>query len=90
MGQPCEMVNLFVAPMKSFSNWQRIEMAFDRLRQRYGVPGGLTTKPKIIEIRSGSVISFNVASLKQFNEDLNTLEVFAYAHDEFHKLSGQL
>ena len=52
--------------------------------------GGLTTEPKIIEIRSGSVISFNVASLKQFNEDLNTLEVFAYAHDEFQKLSGQL
>ena len=25
-----------------------------------------------------------------FNEDLNTLEVFAYAHYEVHKLSGQL
>ena len=90
VGQPCEMVNLFVAPMKSLSISQRIEMALGRLRQRYGVPGGLTTEPKIIEIRSGSVISFNVASLKQFNEDLNTLEAFAYAHDEFQKLSGQL
>ena len=36
------------------------------------------------------MISFNVTSLKQFNEDLNTLEVFAYAHDEFQELSGQL
>ena len=90
MGQPREMVNLFVAPMKSLSISQRIEMALGRLRQRYGVPGGLTTEPKIIEIRSGCVISFNVASLKQFNEDLNTLKVFAYAHDEFQKLSGQL
>ena len=25
-----------------------------------------------------------------YNEDLNTLEVFAYAHDEVEKLSGQL
>ena len=90
VGQPREMINLFVAPMKSLSILQRIEMALGCLRQRYGVPGGLTTEPKIIEIRSGSVISFNVASLKQFNEDLNTLEVFAYAHDEFQKLSGQL
>ena len=88
VGQPREMVNLFVAPMKSLSISQRIEMAL--LRQRYGVPDGLTTEPKIIAIRSGCVISFNVASLKQFNEDLNTLEVFAYAHDEFQKLSGQL
>ena len=29
-------------------------------------------------------------SLKAFNEDLNTLEVFAYAHDQIDKLSGQL
>ena len=33
---------------------------------------------------------FNVSSLKSFNEDLNTLEVFAYAHDAVEKLSGQL
>ena len=33
---------------------------------------------------------FNVSSLKPFNEDLNTVEVFAYAHDEIKKLSGQL
>ena len=32
---------------------------------------------------------FNTA-LKSYNEDLNTLEVFAYAHDEVEKLSGQL
>ena len=73
VGQPREMINLFIAPMKSVSTLQRIEMALNRLRQRYGVPGGLTTEPKIIEIRRGSVIGFNVISLKQFNEDLNTL-----------------
>ena len=28
--------------------------------------------------------------MKSFNDDLNTLEVYAYAHDEYHKLSGQL
>ena len=32
---------------------------------------------------------FNATSLKSFNEDLNTLEVFAYTHDEVEKLSGQ-
>ena len=32
----------------------------------------------------------SVASLKAFNEDLNTLEVYAHAHDELDKLSGQL
>ena len=90
VGQPREMVNLFLAPMKSVSTKQRIEMALDRLRQRYGVPAGLTSEPKIIEIRNGPSVSFNVNSLKQFNEDLNTLEVFAYAHDEYQKLSGQL
>ena len=29
-------------------------------------------------------------SLKMFNEDLNTLEVLPFAHDEAEKLSGQL
>jgi len=33
---------------------------------------------------------FIVTSLKAFNEDFNTLEVFAFAHDEVDKLSGQL
>ena len=69
---------------------QRIEKALDRLRQRYGVSGGLTFVPKIIAIRHEAEIAFNLTSLKSFNEDLNTLEVYAYAHDEYHKLSGQL
>ena len=72
------------------STSQRIEKAIDRLRQRYGVSGGLTTEPQIIAIRNGPKVIFNATSLKSFNEDLNTLEVFAYAHDEVEKLSGQL
>ena len=78
-GQPREMVNLFLAPMKSLSTSERIEKALDRLRQSYGVSGGLTTEPEILDIRHGSKVVFNVSSLKSFNEDLNTLEVFAYA-----------
>ena len=69
---------------------QRIEKALDRLHQRYGVSGGLTSKPKVIAVRNGPKVSFTSTSLKLFNEDLNTLEVFAYAHDEVEKLSGQL
>ena len=38
-GQPREMVNLFLGPMKNMSTSQRIEKAIDRLRQRYGVSG---------------------------------------------------
>ena len=88
--QPREIVNLFLAPMKNMSTSQRIEKALDRLRQRYGVFNGLTAEPKIIAIRNGPKVTFNVALLKAFNDDLNTLEVFAYAHDEVEKLSGQL
>ena len=33
---------------------------------------------------------FTSALLKSFNENLNTMGVFAYAHDEMEKLSGQL
>ena len=40
VGQPREMVNLFCAPLKNMTTTQRIEKALDRLRQRYGVPGG--------------------------------------------------
>ena len=90
VGQPREMVNLFFAPMKSLSTSQRIEKALDQLRQRYGVPSGLTSEPKIIEIRNGSKVTLNSTWLKKFNEELNTLEVFAYANDEIDKLSGQL
>ena len=89
MGQPREMVNLFCAPMKSMTTALRIEKALDRLRQRYGVFGCLTPEPKVKAIRNGAKGAFNSPSLKMFNEDLNTLGVFAYAHDEVHKLSGQ-
>ena len=47
-------------------------------------------KIKIKKKRTGSKVVHTVASLKSFNEDFNTLEVFAYAHDEVGKLSGQL
>ena len=33
---------------------------------------------------------FNTASLKSYNEDLNALEVFAYAHNEVETFSRQL
>ena len=51
LDQPREMVNLFIAPMRCSSTPQRIEKALDRLRQRYGVSGGLTSEPQIISIR---------------------------------------
>ena len=44
----------------------------------------------MISIRHGSKVDFTSATLKSFNEDLNTLEVFAFARDEAEKLSGQL
>ena len=44
------------------------------LRQRYGVSGGPTSEPKIMDVRHGPEVIFNVSSLKAFNEDLNTLE----------------
>ena len=72
------------------STSQRIEKAIDRLRQRYWVSGELSTEPQIIAIRNGPKVIFNSASLKSFNEDLNTLKIFAYAHDEVEKLPGQL
>ena len=90
VGQPREMVNLFCAPMKNMSTAQHIEKALDRLRQRYGISGGFSSEPKVRAVRHGPKVSFNATSLKSFNEDLNTLEVFAYAHDEVEKLSGQL
>ena len=89
VGQPREMVNLFFAPLKSMSTSERIERALDRLRQRYDVSGFLS-EPKVLEIRNGAEVTHTVLSVKSFNEDLNTLEVFAYAHDKFHKLSEQL
>ena len=60
------------------------------MHQRYGVSGGLTSEPKIIEIRNGLKITHTVTSLKFFNKDFNTLEVFTYAHDKVENLSGQL
>ena len=90
VGQPREMVNLFFALMKAMTTSQQIEKALTRLRERYGVPGGLTSEPKVMKIRHGPTISFNASSLKVCNEELNLLEVYAYAHDEHEKLLGQL
>ena len=90
VGQPREMVNLFFGPMRGLSTSERVEKALERLSERYSVPGGLTAEPAIVDIRNGSRVLHNVVSLKKFREDLNTLEVFAYAHNEIEKLSGQL
>ena len=83
ISQPREMVNLFVALMGSMSTAQRIEKALSRLRQRYGVSGGLTTEPQIVDIRLGPRAMFNTASLKSYNEDLNTLEagIGSFCHE---------
>ena len=69
---------------------KRIERALDRLRQHYGVSGGFVSEPKVVDVRNGPRVTHAVSSLKAFIEDLNTLEVFAYAHDQVEKLSGQL
>ena len=90
IGQLREMVNLFFAPIRNMSTSKRIERALDRLRQRYGVSDGLTSELKISKIRTGPWVAISAASLKAFNKDLNTLEVYAHAHDELDKLSGQL
>ena len=87
--QPRETVNLFFAPFKSMSTSERIELALDWLRQRYSVSGFLSA-PKVLEIRNGAKVTHTVSSLKSFNEDLNTLEVFVYAHDKADKHSEQL
>ena len=89
VGQPREMVNLLFAPFKTMSSSERIERALDRLRQRYGVSGFLSER-KVLGIRHGDKVTHTVSSLKSFNEDLNTLEVFAYANDKVDKLSEQL
>ena len=90
IGQPREVVNLFFAPMKNMNTSRRIERALDRLRQRYGVSGGLTSEPKIVKIRTGPRVAMSAALLEAFNEDPNTLEVYAHAHNELGKLSKQL
>ena len=43
-----------------------------------------------MQIRTGPRAATSVASLKGFDKDLNTLEVYAHAHDELDKLSRQL
>ena len=90
VGQLREMVNLFCVPFKNMTTTQRIKKTLDRLCQRYGVPGGLISKPKVKAVRYGPKVAFTSASLRMFGEDLNTLEVFAYAHDEVNELSVQL
>ena len=90
IGQPREMINLFCAPMRGMTTAQRIEKAWSRSRQRYGVTGGLTSEPTVIAIRHGPTVSHTSASLKLFNEDLNTIEVFAYADGEYNRFTEQL
>ena len=90
ISQPREKINLFCALMRGMTTAQRVEKAWSRLRQRYGVMRGLTAEPKIIAIRHGPKVSHTSSSLKLFDEDLNTMKVFAHAHGEYNRLTGQL
>ena len=69
---------------------QRIDHALECLRQHYGVPSGFVSEPKVAEVQNDPKVTHTVSSLKSFNEDLITLEVFAYGHNQVEKLSGQL
>ena len=75
------MIYLFCVLMKTVDTSTRIKKAFERRRQRYCVSRCLTIEPKV---------SHDLNSMKMFYEDLNTLEIFVFAHDEVEKLSGQL
>ena len=65
-GQPREMVNLFCVPMKNMDRdtSASIERALERLRQRYGVSGGLTTDPKEIALPNGPKVFHDLNTLK--------------------------
>ena len=89
-GQSREMFNLFCVPIKNLDTSTPIEKAHERLMQRNGVPVGLTTETKVTAVRNGPKVSHDLNSMKIFNEDLNTLEIFAFAPNEVDKLSGQL
>ena len=84
------MINLFYVMIENVSTPTRIEQALDRLKQRYGVSNGLTSEPKIIPIRNGQKVLSDINSLKIYNKDHNTLEIFAIAHDKVEKLFRQL
>ena len=90
VGEPRGIVNLFFALFKNMTTQQRFDRALERLRQRYGVPSGFVSEPKVAEVRNGPKVTHTVSSLKSFNEDLITLEVFANGHNQVEKLSGQL
>ena len=90
VAEPREMVNFFFTPFKNMTTQQRIDHALERLRQRYGVPNGFASEPEVAEVRNGPKVIHTASSLKSFNEDLITLEVFAYGHNQVEKLSGQL
>ena len=65
----------------------------DRLGQRYcvlSVLSSLRPELKIIAVRNVPKVLNDLNSLKINNEDLNTLEIFAIAHDDAEKLSGLL
>ena len=52
------------------------------------VSGDLTSETQIMAIHHGVEVGLNAKSIKLYNENLNTLEVYAYAHDEYEKLYG--
>ena len=54
------------------STSERIEKALSRLQQRYRVTTKFTSEPKVKAVGYGPKVSFNSASLKMLNEDLNT------------------
>ena len=75
--------------MKNMDTSTRIEKAIERLRQRYGVSGGLTTELKVIAVQNGLKAYHDLNSMKIF-EDLKTFGIFAFLRDEVDKFSGQL
>ena len=56
--------------MKNLSTSELVEKAIARLRERYGVLGGLITEPEIVRISTESKVVHTVALLKAFNEDM--------------------
>ena len=84
-------IAVVISDIPGFDDDAKINMALNRLSQRFAVHGGFVNEPEVQKVRNGPKInSTSAAALKTFRDKLTQCFVYAHSYKKHELLEGRL
>ena len=86
-----QTIAVLISDTPGFDDDAKINMALNRLSQRFGVHGGFVNEPEVQKIRNGpKMSSTSAAAWKAFRDELTQCFVYAHSYKKPELLEGRL